>query len=103
MLVSLVFGVPSAATTVGNQTALCPAAPPGQIGTASGLFRAFGYLGAISSAVIGGIVVRDDASDQGLHTLGLVLVLAALAVLLLTRSRPPVPVSSGRGVEQGGP
>ncbi|MFG2479583.1 MFS transporter [Streptomyces fagopyri] len=84
VLVSLVFGVTSAATTVGNQTALYLAAPPEQIGTASGLFRTFGYLGTITSAVIGGFVFRDGASDHGLHSLGLVLVAAGLAVLLLT-------------------
>ncbi|MET8784699.1 MFS transporter [Streptomyces sp. NPDC004589] len=84
VLVSLVFGITSAATTVGNQTALYLAAPPDQIGTASGLFRTFGYLGTITSAVIGGIVFRDGASDHGLHILGIVLVAAGFAVLLLT-------------------
>ncbi|MEU8973429.1 MFS transporter [Streptomyces monashensis] len=84
VLVSLVFGITSAATTVGNQTALYLAAPPDQIGTASGLFRTFGYLGTITSAVIGGIVFHDGASDHGLHTLGIVLVVAGLAALLLT-------------------
>ncbi|KOV67557.1 MFS transporter [Streptomyces sp. MMG1121] len=84
VLVSLVFGVTSAATTVGNQTALYLTAPADQIGTASGLFRTFGYLGTITSAVIGGIVFHDGASDHGLHTLGLVLVVAGLAALLLT-------------------
>ncbi|MFC1429825.1 MFS transporter [Streptacidiphilus sp. N1-3] len=84
VLVSLVFGVTSATTTVGNQTALYLAAPPDRIGTASGLFRTFGYLGTITSAVIGSIVFRHGASDHGLHTLGLVLVAAGVAVLLLT-------------------
>ncbi|MFE3598768.1 MFS transporter [Streptomyces sp. NPDC059142] len=84
VLVSLVFGVTSATTTVGNQTALYLAAPPDRIGTASGLFRTFGYLGSIVSAVIGGIVFRDGVTDHGLHVLGMVLVAAGLAVLLLT-------------------
>lgn len=84
VLVSLIFGVTSAATTVGNQTALYVAAPADQIGTASGLFRTFGYLGTITSSVIGSIVFRDGTSDQGLHTLGFVLVAAGVAVLLLT-------------------
>ncbi|MFF3874002.1 MFS transporter [Streptomyces sp. NPDC001978] len=84
VLVSLVFGVATATTTVGNQTALYLAAPPDQIGTASGLFRTFGYLGTITSSVIGSIVFRDGADDQGLHSLGLVLVAAGIAVLLLT-------------------
>ncbi|MER6209711.1 MFS transporter [Streptomyces sp. NPDC001642] len=84
VLVSLIFGVASATTTVGNQTALYLEAPPAHIGTASGLFRTFGYLGTITSAVIGGIVFRAGVTDHGLHILGLVLVGAGLAVLLLT-------------------
>jgi len=84
VLVSLIFGVASATTTVGNQTALYLEAPPDQIGTASGLFRTFGYLGTITSAVIGGIVFHTGVTDHGLHILGLVLVGAGLAVLLLT-------------------
>ncbi|MFE0176194.1 MFS transporter [Streptomyces sp. NPDC059002] len=84
VLVSLVFGVTSATAMVGNQTALYLAAPAEQIGTASGLFRTFGFLGSITSAVICGQVFRAGASDHGLHTLGVVLVGAGLAVLLLT-------------------
>ncbi|GAA4623605.1 hypothetical protein GCM10023196_020440 [Actinoallomurus vinaceus] len=82
--VSLIFGVTSAVTTVGNQTALYLSASPDQIGTASGLFRTFGYLGTIVSAVAGGIVFRDGVGDHGLHTLGVVLVAAGVVVLLLT-------------------
>ncbi|MDT0462296.1 MFS transporter [Streptomyces gibsoniae] len=84
VLVSLVFGVTSATTTIGNQTALYLAAPPDRIGTGSGLFRTFGYLGTVTSAVIGSIVFRDGASDHGLHILGTVLVAAGPTVLLLT-------------------
>lgn len=84
VLVSLIFGVTTATTTVGNQTALYKAAPADQIGTASGLFRTFGYLGTITSSVIGGIAFRDGVSDHGLHVLGVVLVVAGLAALLLT-------------------
>ncbi|MFD4974239.1 MFS transporter [Streptomyces sp. NPDC058424] len=87
MLVSLVFGVTSAASTIGNQTALYLTAPPDQIGTAAGLFRTFGYLGSIASAGICSIVFRDGASDHGLHILGIALVAAGLAVLLLTVPR----------------
>jgi MFS family permease len=84
VLVSLIFGVTGAATTVGNQTALYLSASPQQIGTASGLLRTFGYLGTIVSSVTGSIVFRDGASDHGLHTLGLVLIAAGVVVLLLT-------------------
>ncbi|MFB9831623.1 MFS transporter [Actinoallomurus acaciae] len=82
--VSLIFGVASATTTVGNQTALYLSASPEQIGTASGLFRTFGYLGTIVSAVATSVVFRHGADDHGLHTLGAVLVAAGVVVLLLT-------------------
>jgi len=84
VLVSLVFGVTAATSTVGNQTALYLEAAPEEIGTASGLFRTFGYLGTIVSAVIGGLVFRHGATDHGLHILGIVLVAAGAVVLLLT-------------------
>lgn len=50
--VTLVFGVAMGATVVGNQTAMYTQAPAGQIGTASGLFRTFSYLGSIASATV---------------------------------------------------
>ncbi|MBO1416509.1 MFS transporter [Streptomyces sp. FH025] len=84
VLVMLVFGITSAATTVGNQTALYLEASPRQIGTASGLFRTFSYLGTIVSSVITGLVFHSGVTDRGLHGLGLVLVGAGVAVLLLT-------------------
>ncbi|MET7841095.1 MFS transporter [Streptomyces sp. NPDC005356] len=82
--VTLVFGVALATTTVGNQTALYTQAPPEQIGTAAGLLRTFGYLGSIASAAVTGMVFKDGATDSGLHSLGIVLVVAAAAVLAMT-------------------
>lgn len=84
VLVSLIFGVTAVTTTVGNQTALYLQASPAQIGTASGLFRTFGYLGSIISAVLGSLAFRGGVGDHGLHTLGLVLIAAGVVVLLLT-------------------
>jgi len=75
-------------TTVGNQTALYTQSPADEIGTASGLFRTFGYLGSIASAAVTGVVFKDQVTDHGLHTLAVVLVIAgalALAMTLLDR------------------
>jgi MFS family permease len=82
--VSLLFGVTVGTTTVGNQTALYRQAPAGQIGTASGLFRTFGYIGSIASAAITGIAFRHSVSDHGLHILAIVLVAAGAVVLATT-------------------
>jgi MFS family permease len=82
--VSLVFGVVVGTTTVGNQTALYLQAPPDQIGTASGLFRTFGYIGSIVSATVTGIVFKHGATDGGLHSLAVVLIAAGALVLAMT-------------------
>jgi sugar phosphate permease len=67
-----------------NQTALYTQAGAGQIGTASGLLRTFGYLGSIGSATITSIVFHTSVSDAGLHDMALVLVGVAAVVLLMT-------------------
>jgi MFS family permease len=84
IVVSLVFGVTVATTTVGNQTAMYTQAPPDQIGTASGLYRTFSYIGSIASASVTGVVFRHRVTDGGLHTLAVVLIAAGAVVLAMT-------------------
>ncbi|WP_405495511.1 MFS transporter [Streptomyces sp. NBC_00096] len=84
LAVTLIYGVVMGTTSVANQTALYLQAPPDQIGTAAGLMRTFTYLGPIASATITGAVFKHGATDRGLHTIGLVLIAAAAAVLALT-------------------
>jgi predicted MFS family arabinose efflux permease len=82
--VMLLFGLTICAATVGNQTSLYVQAPADQIGTASGLFRTFGYLGSIASAAITGIVFAGPVTDPGLHTIAVVLIVAGAVVLAMT-------------------
>jgi predicted MFS family arabinose efflux permease len=82
--VTLMFGVTIGTNTVGNQTALYTQTPADQIGTASGLFRTFGYLGSIASATITGVVFKTSVTDTGLHTLAIVLIAAGAVVLAMT-------------------
>jgi MFS family permease len=82
--VMLVFGITIGTTTIGNQTALYTQAPAEHIGTASGLFRTFGYVGSIGSAALTGIAFHHGATDHGLHSLALVLIAAGAAVLAMT-------------------
>lgn len=100
ILVSLVFGVTVATTTVGNQTAMYTQASADKIGTASGLFRTFGYIGSIASASVTGIVFRHGATDSGLHTLAVVLIVAGAVVLAMTlldrRLKTPASSTGGR-------
>jgi MFS family permease len=84
LAVMMIFGLTVGTTTVSNQTAVYIQAPADQIGTASGLFRTFGYLGSIASATVTGVVFKDDVTDHGLHTLAIVLVAAGAVVLAMT-------------------
>jgi MFS family permease len=84
IVVTLVFGITIGTTTTGNQTALYAQAPPNQLGTASGLFRTFSYLGSIASSTLTGIVFRSKVDDSGLHTLAVILVAVAAVVLVMT-------------------
>ncbi|MFI9103036.1 MFS transporter [Streptomyces fildesensis] len=82
--VSAVFGLTSGAGTVANQTVLYQEAPAATLGTASGLLRTFGYLGAIASAAITGIAFHSGVNDGGLHLIAWVLVVISALVLVLT-------------------
>ncbi|GIH12072.1 MFS transporter [Rugosimonospora africana] len=106
--VTLVFGITIGTTSVGNQTALYAQAPPEQVGTASGLFRTFSYIGSIASATLTGIAFRTRVTDHGLHVTAIILAAVAAVVLLMTladrRLRDPAPPpSTDRDHPQGVP
>jgi len=81
--VTVIFGITVGTTSSGNQTALYAQAPADQLGTASGLFRTFSYLGSIASSTITGVVFSSGVTDQGLHTLAFVLIGVSALVLLM--------------------
>jgi len=78
--VGAVLGLPNAFNNLGLQAGLYAAAPPGQTGTAAGLFQTGRYIGAILSTVLLGAVYGGTPSTPGLHRAALV-VAAAAAVL----------------------
>jgi MFS family permease len=82
--VTLLFGLTIGTSTPGNQTALYAQAPADQLGTASGLFRTFSYLGSIASSTVTGIVFGSGVTDHGLHILAVVLIAASAVVLVMT-------------------
>jgi MFS family permease len=84
IVITLVFGVATGTGMSANQTALYTQVPAEQIGTASGLFRTFGYIGSIASSAIISITFRSTVSDRGLHTIGLAMIVAGALALLLT-------------------
>jgi MFS family permease len=75
------FGIPQGLVSVTTQAAVYVQAPAGQMGTASGLQRTFSYVGAMAATVVIGLCYGHRPTDQGLHTLALVM--AAVSGLLL--------------------
>ncbi|GAB2463781.1 MFS transporter [Xylanimonas ulmi] len=82
-VIMAVFGLPQALNGLANQNALYDQATPAQIGAASGLFRTFMYLGALTSSAATASAYRDAADTAGLHTLAVFAAVCA-ALLLAT-------------------
>jgi predicted MFS family arabinose efflux permease len=84
LVVTLAFGVALGAAASGNQTALYTQVAADQLGTASGLFRTFGYVGSIASSAIISIVFHKSVGDHGLHVIALIMIAASAVTLLVT-------------------
>jgi MFS family permease len=82
--VTLLFGITLGTGASANQTALYTQVPAAQIGTASGLFRTFGYLGSIASSAIIAITFRTSVSDHGLHVIAVIMIAVSAVALLIT-------------------
>ena len=94
--VTLLFGVVTGLSAVGNQTALYAQSPPESIGTASGLFRTFSYTGSIASATITGLIFHTTVTDTGLHTIAAILVAVGAVVLLMSVLDPTLKTKEPR-------
>ncbi len=89
--VTLLFGVTTGTVSVCNQTALYLQAPKELVGTASGIYRTFSYIGSIASATITGVFFHSQVDDHGLHQIALILIgvsVLVLAMVLLDRRLP---------------
>ncbi|GMA62023.1 MFS transporter [Alicyclobacillus fastidiosus] len=84
LMITLIFGVTMGTMASGNQTALYTQVTADQIGTASGLFRTFGYIGSIASSALIGIVFHTKVSDIGMHRIAIIMVVVSIIALLLT-------------------
>lgn len=84
VVITLLFGVTMGTMASGNQTALYTQVSSDYIGTASGLFRTFGYLGSIASSALISIVFHRGVSDAGLHHLAAIMIVASLGALIIT-------------------
>jgi len=84
LAVSLVFGAQNGLNVVTNQTAMYAQAPADAVGAAAGMLRTSMYLGAIASASLISVSYGRAATDPGLHRLGLMLTVAAIALVVFT-------------------
>lgn len=84
MAITLIFGITLGTTVSGNQTALYTQVTAGQLGTASGLFRTFSYLGSIASSALISIVFHTSVTDHGLHIIALIMIGVSAVALLFT-------------------
>jgi len=82
------IGIAGAFNNLGLQAALYQLAPADRMGTATGQFQVFRYVGATLCTALLGIVFSGTATTAGLHLLALMLVPVALA-LIWASSRAP--------------
>ena len=77
--IAALFGIPNGLIGISNQTALYRQVPAQYLGTASGLFRTFQYLGAILSSSALAAAFGTHATDARFH--GLVIALACIGLI----------------------
>lgn len=84
VIITLIFGVTWGTAVSGSQTALYVQVSAEQIGTASGLFRTFGYVGSIASSAIIGIMFHQKVTDAGMHHIAMMMIVVSIIALVMT-------------------
>lgn len=84
LFVTFIFGITVGTMVSGNQIALYTQVPAEQMGTASGLFRTFGYIGSIASSAVIAIVFHTKVTDNGMHTIAIIMIAVSALALLIT-------------------
>jgi sugar phosphate permease len=67
-----------------TQAAVYLQAPADEIGTAAGLQRTAGYLGAIAATSLLGALYGKTASDHGLHSVAIVMSVLSACLFVAT-------------------
>jgi predicted MFS family arabinose efflux permease len=86
VLIVVLLGFPNGFNNIGLQTALYDASPPDRAGSTGGLFQLFRYLGAIGATTVLAVVFETNLSSDGLHDVGVVMIVIAVAMLGLALS-----------------
>ncbi|MGW5865052.1 MFS transporter [Streptomyces sp. NPDC055239] len=84
LLAGACFGIPQGLMGTSNQAAVQSFAPADEIGSAAGLQRTAQYIGAIAASGLIGLAYGQRADDAGLHLMGAVGAVLALALVALT-------------------
>ncbi|TBL78929.1 MFS transporter [Paenibacillus thalictri] len=92
-----VFGFGSGFNNVGMQAALFKSSPKEMIGVSSGLFMTSRYFGTILASLLLSVIMGDKFSTAGFQTLGIVLMVIALCLVMISWRRR----ESGQLQEQG--
>jgi predicted MFS family arabinose efflux permease len=82
LAVGAVLGVPNGFNNLGLQAALYETAAADQIGAAAGLLQTCRYAGAIASTAIIGAIYGNEASNDSLHALALIMAATSFALVL---------------------
>ncbi|WP_433604938.1 MFS transporter [Dactylosporangium sp. CA-139114] len=82
--VSVLFGVPQGANSLGLQNAVYFQAAPERIGSSAGLLRTFGYLGSMVASAATAASFGRHASTGGMHHLAWIMLGAAVLFLIVT-------------------
>jgi MFS family permease len=84
LLICAVLGLPNGFNNMANQTAVYAAAPAGHMGSASGLYRTFQYVGANFAAAALALLTGARIDDAGLHRVGMTVAAISVALLIAT-------------------
>jgi MFS family permease len=82
LAVAIVVGIPNGFNNMGLQAELYNSAPLERISWAAGQFQTFRYIGAILSATLLGTIFGQRATTSGLHSIAIVLVVVAVALIV---------------------
>jgi MFS family permease len=80
----LLFGIPQGVLSTSIQACVYIQAPAGEMGTAAGLQRTSGYIGAIAASSLLGFVYGERPTDEGFHHLMIVMGVLGAALVVTT-------------------
>lgn len=91
IVMTVLFGVANGFSGYANQATLYTQSPPESIGVASGLYRTFAYFGAIFSSSLIGFAFGSQATDHGLHVVGIVIVAIGTVLIAMAIADRQIP------------